>query len=177
MEEVLDRLASASVKRGPSEAWWAERCRSGAVVSHEVVSFRVWYRKFRVAGDAVSGKGSAARVRRARVARFLGRALPARDALLTGTAFQGELKKGSWSSGLCGGLLLDRSSWPGVWLVRLEFAGKEEGSRARRFSAAVGATPPTAAPLWASSFRSCGRQKGLLRGERERSPHDAAAFP
>jgi hypothetical protein len=136
MEEVPDPgLPALPVKRAFVEAVVGRGVRLGAVVSHEVVSFAGLMPELSGSPEmVVSGKGVVrARVKRASVARSLGPGLfPVRAARLAGTAFQGELKKA----------LIEM--WPLRWdsssnrlelarrlVVRLNFAGKEEGESSR----------------------------------------------
>lgn len=147
MEEVLDPgLPSLPVKRAFVDAVVGRGARLGAVVSHDVLTFAGLVPELSGSPEmAVNGKGVVrARVRRAKVARLLRPGLfPVSAARLAGTAFQGELKKAlvelwplRWDSSS------NRLELARRLVVRLEFAGKEEGesargalSRGRRFPA------------------------------------------
>ena len=136
MEEIPDPgLPALPVKRAFVDAVVGRGVRLGAVVPRDVVSFPDLVPALSGRPEMVqSGEGVVrARVRRAGGARSLdGGLFPVGAARLAGTAFQGELKKA----------LLEL--WPLRWdssakrlelarrlVVRLEFAGNEEGESSR----------------------------------------------
>ncbi len=136
MEEVLDPgLPGLPVRRAFVEAVVGRGVRLGAVVSHDVLSFPDLRPALSGSPEMVVGSDGVARarVKRAKLARPLEPGpFPVRAARLVGTAFQGEEKKA----------LVEL--WPLRWdasanrlqlarrlLVRLEFAGKEEGESSR----------------------------------------------
>src|SRR6266568_636616 len=136
MEEVLDPgLPALPVKRAFVEAVVGRGVRLAEVVAHDVLSFPDLRPALSGSPEmAVSKEGVVqARVKRARVARPLEPGLfPVRPARPLGTAFQGEIKKTlvelwplRWDSSS------NRSELARRLLVRLEFAGKEEGESAR----------------------------------------------
>src|SRR6266498_5290706 len=136
MEEVLDPgLPALPVKRAFVEAVVGRGVRLGAAVAHDVMSFPDLRPALSGSPEMVVSRDGVARarVRRARVARPLEPGLfPVRVAQLLGTAFQGEIKKAvvelwplRWDSSS------NRLELARRLVVRLEFAGKEEGESSR----------------------------------------------
>ncbi|PYQ20748.1 MAG: hypothetical protein DMF79_09680 [Acidobacteria bacterium] len=136
MEEVLDPgLPGLPVKRSFVEAVVGRRVRLDAIVSSDVLSFQGLAPALSGRPEMVQSEEGVvrARVTPAKVARPLWPGLfPVRAARLGGTAFQGEVKKAllelwplRWDSST-GRLQLARRL-----VVRLEFAGKEEGESSR----------------------------------------------
>src|SRR6266540_470448 len=136
MEEVLDPgLPALPVKRAFVEAVVGRGVRLGAAVAHDVMSFPDLRPALSGSPEMVVSKEGVvqARVKRARVARPLEPGLfPVRPARLLGTAFQGEIKKAvvelwplRWDSSS------NRLELARRLVVRLEFAGKEEGESSR----------------------------------------------
>ncbi|HEX9202551.1 MAG TPA: C25 family cysteine peptidase, partial [Vicinamibacteria bacterium] len=150
MEEVLDPgLPGLPVKRAFVEAVVGRGVRLGGVVSRDVLSFPDLMPALSGRAEMVQGEEGVvrARVRRALVARPLEPGLfPVTAAQLLGTAFQQETKKAlvelwplRWDSSS------NRLELARRLVVRLEFAGKEEGesprggtSRGRRVPARLG---------------------------------------